>query len=699
MLVLSRCSVATLSAGRHPATGTVESDYTEGTAVSKGPGARRAKRADLSANKKSREASFARLQEIAEKYSRMIHASPDAITLRTLPERRYLEINEGFTRLTGYTAEDAIGKTSSELGLWVESEGREATLRTLEREGQIYEDEFQFRTKSGEVRWGQLAAVRFVLNRKPLMLSITHDITNLKRVEAALRQSEADQRSLVEEAPYGIYRVTLEGRLLQVNPALVRMLGYESQAALLAKDQDIYADPNRRDQLLREFWQRENFREAEAEWKKKDGHVITVRLTGRPVSKANTKIAYFEVFVEDITERRRLERQILQSQKMDAIGRLAGGVAHDFNNLLGVILGHSEILGERIAQQSQLRKSAEAIRSAAERAAALTAQLLAFSRKQLVEPKIIEVNAALQEMAKLVRRVLSEDIELILRLRADAGRVKIDPGQFDQVVMNLVVNARDAMPNGGKLILETAKLELDETYVRQHLGARPGTYLMLTVSDTGCGMDDATLSHIFEPFFTTKEQGKGTGLGLSTVYGIVKQAGAYIMPYSEPGEGTTMKIYFPAAEQEASIAQPARFKEDIPGGCEVILLVEDEPALRELARTILEEAGYQVIEAGEAEEALNIGMTSTTKIDLLLSDVVMPGMSGSELAKRLTSVRSDIKVVFVSGYSDDIVAHHGALIEGTSLLQKPFTKRNLLAKVRESLDAEHAVPSKSKPKA
>jgi PAS domain S-box-containing protein len=627
------------------------------------------------------------LQQIAEKYLRMIHATPDAITLRSLPDRRYVEVNAAFERLTGFQSAEVLGKTPLELGIWVEEDARAETLKKLDLEGQVYDEEFRFRTKSGEIRWGQLSAVRLVLNNEPFMLSISHDITDLKKAEEALRRSEADFRSLMQEAPYGIYRVTKGGKLLHVNPALIRMLGYDSEQEFLSRDftTDVYRDPFARARLIQEYWQGKDFREVETEWKKKNGQIITVRLSGRPVVANGADLEYFEVFAEDITERRNLERQLLQSQKMDAIGRLAGGIAHDFNNLLGVILGHSEVLDERLGHDPRMHKSAEAIRSAAERAAALTMQLLAFSRKQMVQPKIIDLNAALMEMEKLMRRVINEDIEMVLKPTPSLGRVKIDPGQLDQVIMNLVVNARDAMPRGGKLILQTQDAELDDPYVNQHIGSVAGSYVMFSVSDTGTGMDEETLSHIFEPFFTTKEQGKGTGLGLSTVYGIVKQANGYVMPYSELGHGTTMKIYLPRALHAVDL-QSAAPVEPIPYGAETVLLVEDENALRELTRTILEQAGYLVLEAAGGDQACQIVRETPGKIDLLLTDVVMPGVSGKELAKRVKGNRPALKILYMSGYADDVVAHNGIVAQGTVLIQKPFTKRTLLTRVRQSLD-------------
>jgi len=632
------------------------------------------------------------LRQMAEKYARMIQASPDAITVRSLPERRYLEINEGFTKLTGYLPEEVIGKTPRELGLWVDTQPHDAARDQLESSGKVRAEEFRFRTKAGEIRWGSVSAVRVNLDGQECMLAVTHDITDRKDAEDAVRRSEVDLRSLVEGAPYGIYRVTLEGRILMANPAMVKMLGYESQSELLQVDMasDIYRDSASRTRLIEDYWKKKDFRQVEVEWKRKDGKFISVRLTGKPISKKGMELAYFEVFVEDITDRLSLERQLLQSQKMDAIGRLAGGVAHDFNNLLSVILGHTEILEMKLAGNDGLLGSLEAIGQAGERAAVLTKQLLTFSRKQITETKIVDLNAAVREIEKLVRRVIGEDIYLLMRLQPDLGSIRIDPGQLDQVLMNLVVNARDAMPSGGKLVLGTANVELDGTYVRQHLGVAPGHYVVLAVSDTGTGMSIETMSHIFEPFFTTKEKGKGTGLGLSTVYGIVNQAGGYVVPYSEEGQGTTFKIYFPQTDQPAQTPAAIRLTDKLPGGTETILVVEDEKALRDLTQCILEDSGYQVLAATDVREALEMAGNSKMKLDLLLTDVVMPILSGNELAKRVAAFRPDLPVLYMSGYADDVILNRGGLNAGVELIQKPFTRRTLLTRIRAILNRQTA---------
>jgi len=366
---------------------------------------------------------------------------------------------------------------------------------------------------------------------------------------------------------------------------------------------------------------------------------------------------------------------------------LAGGVAHDFNNLLGVITGYADLLQKDIGPQHPGARRLDEIRKGADRAAALTRQLLAFSRKQVLQPRVLDLNAVVGDMEKMLGRLIGEDIQVIAKLGTDLGRVKADPGQMEQVIVNLAVNARDAMPQGGKLILETTNAELDESYRRTHPGARPGPYVRLAVSDTGHGIDAATLPRIFEPFFTTKEQGKGTGLGLSTVYGIVKQSGGYIMVYSEPRRGSTFKVYLPRVDEEAQAATEAEGAPEPPArASETILLVEDEKALREMIRELLEEGGYTVLEGGSPEEALAAARSHRGPIHLMLTDVVMPRMGGRDLAAELSALRPGLRVLYMSGYTDSAIIHHGVLDAGTHFLQKPFTAHALLRKVRAVLD-------------
>ena len=399
---------------------------------------------------------------------------------------------------------------------------------------------------------------------------------------------------------------------------------------------------------------------------------------------------------EERTERKQAEEtlqktseQLRQSQKMEAVGQLAGGIAHDFNNILMVINGYSDLALKAIPPNSPLRDSLEQVRQAGERATTLTRQLLAFSRRQVLQLKVLDLNAVVTNLEKMLQRLIGEDVRFETRLSQRLGRVKADPGQIEQVVMNLVVNARDAMPQGGRLMIETADVELDESYARGHAVVQPGPYVLLAVSDTGCGMDKETQARVFEPFFTTKGKDKGTGLGLATAYGIVKQSGGYIWVYSEPGQGATFKIYLPRVEKEAEPLEPHVGPPALRKGSETILLVEDDEKVRNLLRTILAGNGYTVLEASNGIAALEKYEHHQEGIQLLLTDAVMPEMSGRELAGRLIARNLDLKVLFCSGYTDDAIVRHGILEEGIPFLQKPFTPNTLLRKVREVLDAHN----------
>jgi signal transduction histidine kinase/ActR/RegA family two-component response regulator len=390
--------------------------------------------------------------------------------------------------------------------------------------------------------------------------------------------------------------------------------------------------------------------------------------------------------VSEITERKQLEDQLRQSQKMEAVGQLAGGIAHDFNNLLTAITGYSTLGLRHIEENHRVTGYLEEIKKAGDRAANLTRQLLAFSRKQILQPIPLNLNDIVSDINKLLERLIGEDIELSVKLGSDLRRIKVDPGQIEQVLVNLAVNARDAMPRGGKLTIETTAVELSQEYADKHIGLQAGRYLVLTVSDNGTGMDEKTKERIFEPFFTTKEKDKGTGLGLSTVYGIVKQSGAHISVYSEMGYGTTFKIYLPEHDAPET-TEPAALPIGNWGGSETVLLVEDEDAVRGLARQILEEEGYSVLEASRGEEALSLCAAYEQTIQLLLTDVVMPETSGKEVADRLRTLRPDIKVLFMSGYTDDAIVHHGVLDAKVQFIQKPFTPIALAKKVREVIDS------------
>ena len=509
--------------------------------------------------------------------------------------------------------------------------------------------------------------------------------THAARMEQTL-QATARYRALMEQANDAILILDLSGLILEANREAERLFG-RSRAQITGRSYDDFVVPEEREESAR---RRSQLR--------KDG---TVRVVGRHMERAGGTVVSVDVsgslvrmgeesrilaILRDVTERQRLEALLLQSQKMESVGRLAGGVAHDFNNLLGVITGYGDLLLREIGEGHPSHKRVVEIRKAADRAAALTRQLLAFSRKQVLHLRVLDLNGVVSGIETMLRRLIGEHIELITVRQPGLGRVKADPGQVEQVIANLVVNARDAMPNGGKLIIETGNVELDDLYAAARPDARPGPHVMLAVSDTGHGMDAETLSHMFEPFFTTKGLGQGTGLGLSTVYGIVRQVGGQVMVYSEPGRGTSFKIYLPRLEQETDDAPAPALPGPAPKGSETVLLVEDEHALRVLIHEVLRGAGYRILQGATPEEALAVAAGHAGSIDLVLTDVILPSMSGRQMADALRVLRPETRALFMSGYTDDAISHHGILESGTHFMEKPFTSDALLRKVREVLD-------------
>jgi two-component system, cell cycle sensor histidine kinase and response regulator CckA len=504
----------------------------------------------------------------------------------------------------------------------------------------------------------------------------------LRAAQDALRDSESDFRSLVSHAPYGICRCNSAGILLEVNAALTRILGYESSAELVGRNlASQYVDAQQWFTMGDHLRSLTAFRGLLAQWICKDGSSVVVRLSGTSIRGEGNAI-FFELFIEDVTEQRELEQQLRQAQKMEAVGRLAGGIAHDFNNLLMVISGYCEFLLEQLGPDAKARASVQEIANAAERATALTRQLLAFSRKQMLAPQLVDLNEIITQNLKMLTRIIGEDVELVMRAGANIGAVKADPSQIEQVIMNLAVNARDAMPHGGKLIIETANV------TRLHFPLAAGEYVMLSITDTGVGMSADTQLHIFEPFFTTKGL-RGTGLGLSTVYGIIQQSRGTIQVSSETGKGTTFKIYLPRVDSSGQVLrrEPAVVTAKAEQALETILLVEDETSLRTLSRDYLQSQGYTVLEAAEGAAAVAICSMHAGPIHLLLTDVVMPGINGRELARRICAMRPETQVLFMSGYSEDAVAHDGLVEEGIALLQKPFALSALGIKVREKLSS------------
>ncbi len=517
------------------------------------------------------------------------------------------------------------------------------------------------------------------------------------RAQNALKESENKFQQFYDEAPVGYHELDTEGRVTRINRKELQTLGYAAGEMLGKPVWNFFEEEDTtRKVILAKLGGDVSFHNTfERTYRRKDGSTLPVLVEDRIIRDKDGQIIGIRSTVEDITEKRRTEEalrkseeQLRQWQRVEAIGRLAGGVAHDFNNLLMTIKGCSELLLGAFDRRDPRREEVEEILKAADRATSLTRQLLAFGRRQVLQPQVLDLNAVVLNMDKMLRRLIGEDIQLITSLDPELWSVKVDPGMIEQVVMNLAVNSRDAMPNGGKLTIETTNTVHDEEYASRHVSVQAGYYVMLAISDTGCGMDKETQSHLFEPFFTTKETGKGTGLGLSTVYGIIKQSGGNIWAYSEPGLGTTFKIYLPRVEKAAKIYKPRLKPKEAgaPGGTETILLVEDEDAVRSMVSKILKNKGYTVLEARQGNEAIDICERLEGSINLMVTDVIMPHMSGRELAGRLAPMRPEMRVLYMSGYPDNTIVQHGVLESGTAFLQKPFTINALELKVREVLD-------------
>ena len=518
------------------------------------------------------------------------------------------------------------------------------------------------------------------------VIGTTQDITERKKTENKLRQLA----TIVESSDDAIVSRTLDGTIQSWNGAAERMYEY-SAAEAIGKPISILYPHGQRDEILanlEKIKRGDIVRNFETIRATKDGKQIHIALTVSPIKDVSGRIVGASAIGRDITESKQMEDMFRQAQKMEAVGRLAGGVAHDFNNMLSVIIGYSELLLERADTDGQVRKQCEEIKRAGDRAASLTRQLLAFSRQQVLEPRVLNLNTSVAEIEKMLRRLIGEDIDLRTSLDPTLGLVKADPGQIEQVIMNLALNARDAMPGGGKLIIETSNTELDDEYALHHPPCIVGRYVILAVTDSGVGMSQETKARIFEPFFTTKELGKGTGLGLSTVYGVAKQSGGYIWVYSEPGQGSVFKLYLPRVDGSEVQIRPAKSAPELLPGTETVLLVEDEQSVRALTRNLLEQGGYTVLEADNGAHAVEIAKQHHGPIHLLLTDVVMPGMNGPAVAEMILPIHPEAKALYVSGYSSSFGTQTGLVPAGANLFQKPFSRAALLRKVRNLLDMQ-----------
>lgn len=631
-------------------------------------------------------------QQRIELISHAVECTTDLICITDLDDR-FIFANKAFLDAYGYTEAEILGQRPTILASSSTSPGVSAEIMSSTRQGGWRGELFNRRKDGAEFPISlSTSIIRDPLGQPLGLVGVAHDITEQHRAREALQLAEAEYRSLFENSIEGIVRSTPSGQFVRVNPAMARMLGYESAEALRNAIHDlehqVYADPEKR----REFsliQERDGFvKNFECQWVRRDGRKIWVSMTARAIRDSQEKTQYYEGFVEDVTARKTLEAQLRQSQKMEAIGLLAGGIAHDFNNLLTVIIGCSDVLDGQPSLDASSKELVHEIRRAGERAANLTHQLLAFGRKQILQPKTLPVNRLVAETEKMLRRLIGENIRLSVRLDANAGYITADPVLLEQIILNLAVNARDAMPEGGNLRVSTATIQIDEAAAKERPGFAPGDYVMLEISDTGCGMDEATKARIFEPFFTTKEQGKGTGLGLATVYGSVKQSGGYIEVRSDSGQGSTFRIYFPHARGGVE-AEPSRGHEEVSArGAETILLAEDEDAVRAFTALVLRSSGYQVLEARNGPDAVRVSQEFTGSLPLLVTDVIMPQMSGRQLAESLTLARPELRVIYLSGYTDDDLFQHGISKTETAFVQKPFSAKTLTQMVREVLDRE-----------
>ncbi len=517
-------------------------------------------------------------------------------------------------------------------------------------------------------------------------LELASDVTQNAEAEAALRESRARLRSLVDQAPFGICRSGfLSERFEAVNPAFCEMLGYlEEEVLNLSLATQVYADPGERTHFMELLRRTGRLQGHELTFLKKDGSPIRLPVSAVVTSYGDKEKDRVEAYVEDMTSQSALEQQVRAVQKLEAVGRLAGGVAHDFNNILVVIKLSTEMMLNQITPDSPLSKPLLQVSNAADRAAALTKQMLAFSRRQIMQVRVVNINTIVNDISHLLRRIIGEDIRLVTRTDESLANTRLDPDQLGQVVMNLAVNARDAMPGGGMLHLETANVQLDETYARSHPPVQPGSYVMLAVSDTGSGIAKSDLPRIFDPFFTTKPMGQGTGLGLSIVYGIVKQSGGFIWVYSEPGQGTTFKLYFPTTDAALEMLP---WRTDVAGRAtgQTVLVVEDESAIRGNVRDCLQQLGYNVLEAQNGEAALEICQQKQGKIDLVITDLIMPGIGGQEMARQLSEQYPNVRVLFTSGYTEGTVAQLEMLQEGSSFLPKPYSVADLSSAIHRIL--------------
>ncbi|MDQ1330600.1 MAG: hypothetical protein QG578_864, partial [Thermodesulfobacteriota bacterium] len=631
------------------------------------------------------------LRKSEEKYRLIFEYSP--LGLLSFDEKGViLACNENFVRIIGSSQDALVGLNMINLP---DKQIVSAVQKALGGGTGLYEDEYH------SVTADKVTPVRVMF--APMItgdgiihggVGIVEDITDRKRSENALRESEKKYRLVLEANPDPMIVYDIMGNVIYLNPAFAGLFGWSLEERIGKKMDDFVPDENWPEtrMMIDMMIAGKNFSGIETRRLTRDGRIIPVSISGSCYRNQEGYIEAGVINLRDITEIRRaeaekkkLEEQYRQAQKMEAIGQLAGGVAHDFNNMLNIILGYAQMALIKIEKSGQINAELQEIMGAARRSADLVKQLLAFARKQTIAPKELDLNVTIEGMLNMLRKLIGEDIDLLWMPAENLWPVKMDPVQVDQIMANLAVNARDSISGVGKITIETGNVEFDDSYCIQHDGFIPGQYAMLAVSDNGCGMDKETRDKIYEPFFTTKESGKGTGMGLATVYGIVKQNNGFINVYSEPGKGTTFKIYMPRCRDEAMVTDEPRLEAGQLNGTETVLLVEDDEVLLKMAETMLEEFGYHVLTAGSPGEAIELAGQYAGEIHLLMTDVVMPEMSGRDLQKRFSELRPGAKCLFMSGYTANVIAHHGILDEGVNFLQKPFIMNDLAYKVRIAL--------------
>ncbi|MBU1222110.1 PAS domain S-box protein [Myxococcota bacterium] len=632
-----------------------------------------------------------------ERFRRSFETSPDAININRMSDGLYVSVNPVFLDLTGYSYDEVIGKTSLDMELWVNNEDRKKLVEGLLKDGKIHGLEADFRMKDGSIRHCQMSASVVYFNGEPHILSITRDVSDQKITLEKLKAGEEKLRNIFDNIQDVFVELAPDGTILEISPSIISLSRntYTPREVIGTNFASYCVNPMDGVNLARRIFENGYATDCELEVFNREGVIVPCSISGKTCGNGDDlRIvgSMRDISARKVAEKEReeLQSQLQQSQKMESVGRLAGGIAHDFNNMLGVIIGHLDLALDQMEEENPIREDLEEARQAAMRSAELTRQLLAFARKQTVAPEVIDLNKSVTDLLKMLGRLIGENINLEFIPCAGAATVKMDPSQVDQILANLCVNAREAIDGRGKITIRTEVIKIGDNFGRGKYRTVPGDYINLTVEDTGCGMDEETKKHIFEPFFTTRKVGEGTGLGLSMVYGAVKQNEGYIEVTSEPGKGTVFKILIPFYHGDVSAPEKYNRIINFESKGETVMIVEDDPGILKMAQLMLEKAGFSIVSHKNPEAAVDFVKSNKEKIDLLLTDVVMPVMDGKELAERLKESIPGLKVLFMSGYTADVIASSGIIKEGINFIQKPFTAHLLTAKIREILDKKES---------